>query len=239
MSQPTNELPTSLRELFAGNGQGVSVISMPLPGQRAMPFKAMAFTSERGGSEINLSDFAGRWVVLASFPGAAARRNPNGLIAFLNAESRFREMNCQLIGLSDLPDPLNYADWAQAPKESGGLGDVSFPLACDTNGEIARRYGLWRPMQSGAELITYTVIDPNGTACRSGATPLSQPDVEQILGEIMRLQSPAGPASSGAADRSGNLEKQMNELTGALKQVSELAEALKAAQERIQKLEER
>jgi len=72
----------------------------------------------------------------------------------------FNERDCDVLAVST--DSLDSHDrWIATPRQQGGLGGLSFPLASDESGEMCQAYGVYIPRRHLA-LRGLFIIDPNG-----------------------------------------------------------------------------
>ena len=58
------------------------------------------FTAQTTFGEINLKDYRGKWVILFSHPGDFTPVCTTEMIAFTRANTYFKELNTELLGLS-------------------------------------------------------------------------------------------------------------------------------------------
>jgi peroxiredoxin (alkyl hydroperoxide reductase subunit C) len=65
----------------------------------------------------------------------------SNVLAFNKAVGKFREKNCELIGVSVDSQYTHYA-WRETPVEKGGIGKIDFPLVADLNKKISMDYGV-------------------------------------------------------------------------------------------------
>jgi serine/threonine protein kinase len=72
----------------------------------------------------------------------------------------FTQRDCDVLAVST--DSLDSHDrWIATPRQQGGLGGLSFPLASDESGEMCQAYGVYIPRRHLA-LRGLFIIDPNG-----------------------------------------------------------------------------
>ncbi len=103
------------------------------------------------------------------------------LRAFQENLKRFEELNAQVLGIS--VDSV-YSHQAFAEK----LGGLTFPLLADFHpkGEVAQRYGLWRP-DKGYSRRAIVIVDRDGIVRHSQVIPQGPPDVEELLHLVRSL----------------------------------------------------
>src|SRR5262249_47778221 len=95
---------------------------------------------------------------------------------------------CELLGIS-CDSLATHEQWVSTPRERGGLAGLTFPLASDEDGSVARAYGVFLEWQRLAARGLF-VIDPNGVLPYSAVHNLSvgrRPD--DVLRVIAALQT--------------------------------------------------
>jgi peroxiredoxin len=80
-----------------------------------------------------LSEFRGKNVVLAFFPGAFTGVCTKELCTFRDAMSNFNNLNAQVVGVS--------VDSPFANKAFAGQNNLQFPLLSDYSREVSKQYG--------------------------------------------------------------------------------------------------
>jgi len=81
----------------------------------------------------SLSEFSGRKVVLAFYPGAFTGVCTKELCAFRDAMSNFNSLNAQVVGIS--------VDSPFANKAFSAQNNLQFPLLSDYTREVSKLYG--------------------------------------------------------------------------------------------------
>ncbi len=61
---------------------------------------APEFTAQTTFGEINLKDYRGKWVILFSHPGDFTPVCTTEMVAFTRANTYFKDLNTELLGLS-------------------------------------------------------------------------------------------------------------------------------------------
>ncbi|RPJ77395.1 MAG: peroxiredoxin [Alphaproteobacteria bacterium] len=84
-------------------------------------------------------DFAGKWKVLYFYPLDFTFVCPTEITAFEDSLSKFKELNCEVIGCS-VDSAFSHLAWTQIERNKGGLGKMQHPLAADLSKSIARSY---------------------------------------------------------------------------------------------------
>jgi peroxiredoxin Q/BCP len=105
-----------------------------------------------GGRDYTLSDYRGRPVVLAFYPGDDTPVCTKQLSSYTGDIGRFDELGAQVLGLS--PQSVESHEAFRAKY------DLGFPLLADVDKEIARLYGTLGPL--GFPRRSVFVIDAEG-----------------------------------------------------------------------------
>ena len=143
------------------------------PGDEAPDFE---LRSHRGGT-VTLSDFRGRKnVVVAFHPLAFTPVCARQMTGYEDAASKLSQADTVVLGVSIDPQPSKTA-WAQS------LGGILFDLLSDfhPHGEVAQRYGVFRPKEGFSERALF-VIDKSGRIVWSKVYEIPQhPDNEELF----------------------------------------------------------
>lgn len=114
-----------------------------LVGKKAPDFRAKA---TQGGviSDLTLSSFRGRYVVLFFYPLDFTFVCPTELHAFQERLEDFEQRETQLIGCS-VDSPHCHLAWLNTPKSEGGIQGITYPIVSDLNKTIAAAYDVLMP----------------------------------------------------------------------------------------------
>jgi peroxiredoxin len=149
------------------------------PGAEAPDFE---LRSHRGGT-VRLSDFRGRKnVVIAFHPLAFTPVCANQMRGYESDKDRLERHDAVALGVSIDPQPAKTA-WA------GTLGPISFDLLSDfhPHGEVASRYGVFRPQEGFSERAVF-VVDKQGRIVWSKTYAIpEQPDNEDFFKALQEL----------------------------------------------------
>ncbi len=135
-------------------------VKMPLLGDKAPSFVA---TTTQG--QINFpEDYKGKWVILFSHPADFTPVCTTEFMTFASLEDDFKKLNTELIGLS-VDSLYSHIAWLRKIHELEWKGmknlDVKFPLIEDIKMDVAKKYGMIQPNQSGTQAVRAVfVIDP-------------------------------------------------------------------------------
>jgi len=152
-----------------------------LVGLQAPDFTATAVVDQEF-KEVSLSDFKGKWVYLFFYPLDFTFVCPTEIIAFSEAESRFRELNTEVLGVS-VDSQFSHLAWIQTERKQGGLGDIAYPLVADLKKEIAAAYNVLDEAE-GVALRGLFIIDPSGVVRQMSVNDLP---VGRSVDETLRL----------------------------------------------------
>ncbi|MEN3044874.1 MAG: peroxiredoxin [Candidatus Hydrothermales bacterium] len=128
---------------------------MPLLGDS---FPKIKVTTTHG--VMDLPDyFKGKWFVLFSHPADFTPVCTTEFVAFQKKIDKFKELNCELVGLS-VDQVFSHIKWEEWIKEKLGV-EIEFPIIADT-GEIAGILGLIHPGKGTNTVRAVFVVDPEG-----------------------------------------------------------------------------
>ncbi len=170
--------------LIVGCGVMASA-EIPLIGERAPEF--VANTTQ---GEIHFpQDYKGKWVILFSHPGDFTPVCTTEFITFGSMLDQFRQLNCELIGLS-IDSNYSHIAWLRTITERiefNGIKNlqITFPVIEDLKMEVARAYGMIHPNSSNTQAVRAVfIIDPKATVRALMYYPSSN---GRNVAEIMRL----------------------------------------------------
>jgi peroxiredoxin (alkyl hydroperoxide reductase subunit C) len=113
-----------------------------LVAKAAPDFTATAVLGDNTFDEtFSLSSLRGRYVILFFYPLDFTFVCPSEILAFNDALEKFRQRNCEIVGIS-VDSHYTHLAWKKTPVERGGIGSIGFPLVSDLDKIISRRYGI-------------------------------------------------------------------------------------------------
>lgn len=128
---------------------------MPLLGDS---FPEMTVQTTRGVFDLP-SHFEGKWFVLFSHPADFTPVCTTEFVAFQARYDQFRELNCELIGLS-VDQVFSHIKWEEWIKENMNV-EIQFPIIADT-GKVAETLGIIHPGKGSDTVRAVFVVDPEG-----------------------------------------------------------------------------
>ncbi len=131
-----------------------SLVQQPAP-----EFKAQAVMPDGSFQEVSLSDYRGQYVLLFFYPLDFTFVCPTEIIAFSEAAAKFQEKGVQLLSCS-IDSHFTHLAWRNTSRETGGLGDIQFPMLADLDKKIAEQYGVL--LDAGIALRGQFLIDKEG-----------------------------------------------------------------------------
>jgi len=129
--------------------------SMPLLGDK---FPKMTVNTTQGKIKLP-DDFSGKWFVLFSHPADFTPVCTTEFVAFQKRYQEFKDLNCQLIGLS-VDQVFAHIKWEQWIEENLDV-EIKFPIIADT-GTVAERLGLIHPGKGTNTVRAVFVVDDKG-----------------------------------------------------------------------------
>ncbi|HOE54587.1 MAG TPA: peroxiredoxin [Candidatus Cloacimonas acidaminovorans] len=121
-------------------------------------FPDMKVQTTRG--EITLpGDMKGKWFVLFSHPADFTPVCTTEFVAFQKRYEKFRELNCELIGLS-VDQVFAHIKWEEWINENLDV-EIEFPIIADT-GAVANKLGLIHPGKGTNTVRAVFIMDAEG-----------------------------------------------------------------------------
>ena len=128
---------------------------MPLIGER---FPSVEVQTTQG--KLSLPDvYAGKWFVFFSHPADFTPVCTTEFVAFQKRYDRFKELGCELIGLS-IDQVFSHIKWTEWIKENLNV-EIEFPVIADDTGKIAGILGLIHPGKGTNTVRAVFIVDPD------------------------------------------------------------------------------
>jgi peroxiredoxin 2/4 len=128
-------------------------------GQAAPDFTATAVV-DQAFKTIKLSDYRGKYVVLFFYPLDFTFVCPTEVAAFSDRYAEFSALNTAVLGVS-VDSEFAHLAWIQTDRQSGGVGDLNYPLVADLKKTISTAYNVLDP-EAGVALRGLFIIDRDG-----------------------------------------------------------------------------
>nr|QCI08012.1 2-Cys peroxiredoxin [Plumaria plumosa] len=148
-------------------------------GHRAPSFCATAVYQQEF-KEIKLSDYLGRYLILLFYPLDFTFVCPTEITAFSDLYDKIKSLDTDVLAISVDSEYCHLA-WMQMDRESGGVGDLRYPLMSDLNKQISSSYNILT--EEGKSLRGLFIIDPEGILQHSLINNL---DVGRSVDETLR-----------------------------------------------------
>ena len=154
--------------------------------KEAPDFAAQAVMPDNTIQELKLSGYRGKHVILFFYPLDFTFVCPSEIIAFDKALSKFKERNCEVIGISVDSEYSHFA-WKNTSHNEGGIGNIQFPLVADLTKKISESYGIL--LNDSVALRGLFLIDREGIVRHAviNDLPLGR-NVEETLRMVDALQ---------------------------------------------------
>ena len=154
--------------------------------QPAPDFQAQAVMPDGSFAELSLSEFKGKYVVLFFYPLDFTFVCPTEIIAFSERTAEFENLGVQVLGCS-IDSHFTHLAWRNTPRDTGGLGDIQYPLVADLNKTIAESYGVL--LDGGIALRGLFLIDKEGLVRHQVVNdlPLGR-NIDEALRMVQALQ---------------------------------------------------
>ncbi len=129
---------------------------IPLIGER---FPELEVKTTHGIKKLP-DDYKGKWFVLFSHPADFTPVCTTEFVAFQKRYDQFRELNCELIGLS-VDQVFSHIKWIEWIKEKLDV-EIEFPVIADDLGSVSKALGLIHPAKGTNTVRAVFIVDPNG-----------------------------------------------------------------------------
>jgi peroxiredoxin (alkyl hydroperoxide reductase subunit C) len=164
---------------------------IPLIGEEAPAFKARTTMGTINFPE----DYKGKWVILFSHPADFTPVCTTEFMTFASMQEDFRELNCELIGLS-IDGLTSHIAWLRTIKEKIEWKDmkgveVKFPVIEDLKMDVAKKFGMIQPGASDTQAVRAVfIIDPESKIRAILYYPMSNGrDMNEIRRLLIALQT--------------------------------------------------
>ncbi|CAN8269449.1 unnamed protein product [Cochlearia groenlandica] len=154
---------------------------LPLVGNKAPDFEAEAVFDQEF-IKVKLSEYIGKkYVILFFYPLDFTFVCPTEITAFSDRHAEFEKLNTEVLGVS-VDSVFSHLAWVQTDRQSGGLGDLNYPLISDITKSISKSFGVLIHDQ-GIALRGLFIIDKEGVIQHSTINNLG---IGRSVDETMR-----------------------------------------------------
>jgi peroxiredoxin (alkyl hydroperoxide reductase subunit C) len=133
------------------------------------------------GSMILPDFYSGKWFIFFSYPADFAPVGTTEFVAFQKRFHQFRELNCNLIGLS-MDQVLCHLKWLEWIKDNLDV-EIQFPVIADT-GRVSDELGLTHLGKGTCTVRAVFIVDPKGIVRAILSYP---PELGRNTDEILRM----------------------------------------------------
>ncbi len=134
----------------------------------------------------SLSEFRGKKVVLAFYPGAFTSVCTKEMCTLRDSMNRFNKLDAVVLGIS-VNDPFTQKAFAEANK-------LNFTLLSDYNREVIKKYGVYHEDFIGLKGYTAAkravfILDKEGVIRYKWVSddPTKEPDYDEIVKELSKI----------------------------------------------------
>nr|YP_010618713.1 2-Cys peroxiredoxin [Rhodomelopsis africana]WAX02726.1 2-Cys peroxiredoxin [Rhodomelopsis africana] len=127
-------------------------------GDKAPNFSATA-VYEQEFKKISVSDYLGKYLILLFYPLDFTFVCPTEIMAFSDMYDQIKSLDAEILGISVDSEYCHLA-WMQLDRESGGVGDLRYPLVSDLNKEISLSFNVLN--DEGKSLRGLFILDKEG-----------------------------------------------------------------------------
>ena len=112
------------------------------------------------GENVKLSDYKGKWLILLFYPLDFTFVCPTELIHFSDRLEEFQGVGAEVVGVST-DSVHSHRAWLKTPQDQNGIQGVTYPIASDVGGKLARQYNILVE-EANIALRGLFIINPEG-----------------------------------------------------------------------------
>jgi len=148
-------VPVQCRHLHTSRLTQAAFVTQPAP-----DFQGTAVSPSGEFTQVKLSDYQDKYLVLFFYPLDFTFVCPTEILAFSDRIQEFKDLGAEVLGCS-VDSHFSHLAWTQLPRKQGGLGQLNFPLLADLSKRVSKDYGVLLK-DAGISLRGLFVIDPKG-----------------------------------------------------------------------------
>ena len=156
----------------------LDMVGLPLIGDK---FPEVEVKTTMGTFELP-KHYEGKWFVLFSHPADFTPVCTTEFVGFQKKYNEFRELNCELIGLS-IDQVFSHLKWIEWIKDNLNV-EIEFPVIADDRGDLAEILGMVSPFKGNNTVRAVFVVDDKGTIRAMIYYPQ---EVGRSIDEVVRL----------------------------------------------------
>ena len=115
---------------------------------------------EKLNENVKLSHYKGKWLIQVFYPLDFTFVCPTELTAFSDRIDELNGIGAEVIGIST-DSVHSHRAWLKTPRDQNGIEGLTYPLASDTGGRLARKYNILIE-ENNVALRGLFIIDPEG-----------------------------------------------------------------------------
>ncbi len=127
--------------------------------KEAPDFTAKAVMPDNSFSDVKLSSYRGKYVIVFFYPLDFTFVCPSEIVAFDAALGKFEKKGAQILGVS-VDSHYTHLAWKNTPRKEGGIGAIKYPLVSDLDKNISRSFDVL--LEDGVALRGLFLIDKAG-----------------------------------------------------------------------------
>ncbi len=157
---------------------GAMANRLPVIGEEVHDLSFAVFHKNTIKEDVKISDYRGKWLVLFFYPADFTFVCPTELEELAENYTAFQERNTEIVSVSTDTAFVHKA-WHDT---SPAISKVTYPMAADPTGEIARYFGVYIE-DEGLALRGTFIIDPDG---KLAAYEVHNNDIGRNVQELLR-----------------------------------------------------
>jgi alkyl hydroperoxide reductase subunit AhpC len=148
----------------------------------APAFSCSAVVNGSDFTEVKLSDYKGKYLVIVFYPLDFTFVCPTEILAFNDRVKEFQAIGCEVIVCST-DSQFSHHAWAQTERKAGGLKPITIPMLADPTHQMSKDYGVYVE-EDGFNLRGLFIIDDKGILRQ---TTINDRPVGRCVDETLRL----------------------------------------------------
>ncbi len=136
-----------------------NVFELAQVGRLAPSFEVQALVDGKI-TDVALSQYAGKWVVLFFYPGDFTFVCPTELAMVAGRYDEFRAMGVEVLALS-VDSPHVHKAWQEHELSKMVDGGVPYPMLSDRGGRVGEKYLVY-DSEEGVDVRGFFIVDPDG-----------------------------------------------------------------------------